>query len=76
MHVLRHQKGTDLISKGNQLSDRDLKQAAWETMQELVTHLDLSLPDKLEYSEEDLKYLQKWLNYIIKETGLRLKEEI
>ena len=28
MHVLRHQKGTDLISKGNQLSDRDLKQAA------------------------------------------------
>ena len=48
---------TDLISKGNQLADQAAKQAAWETVQELVTLLAPALPEKPDYSEEDLKYL-------------------
>ena len=60
MHWPEHQKGTDLVSKGNQLADQTAKQAAREMAQELVTLPVPALPEKPDYSEEDLKYLQKW----------------
>ena len=61
MHCLGLQKGTDLISKGNQLADQASKQAARETVQELVTLPAPALPEKPIYSEEYLKYLQKYV---------------
>ena len=61
MHCPGHQKGTDLISKGNHLADQAAKQAARETVQELVTLPAPALPEKPNYSEEYLKYLQKWV---------------
>lgn len=60
MHCPGHQKGTDLVSKGKQLADQTAKQAARKMTQKLVTLLAPALPEKPDYLEEDLKYLQKW----------------
>ncbi|XP_048208120.1 uncharacterized protein LOC125355755 [Perognathus longimembris pacificus] len=62
MHCPGHQKGIDLVTKGNNLADHAAKKAALQPRAEILALADpgpRALPPMPQYSQEDLEWIRK-----------------